>query len=131
MDSGRHILEPADCVELSDDYTVQLKHQWMSKDYEVGWQYDQLVYLQTLTGFNKKAKIGRRDGNLLDRFRYSEVQVPKYVQAVEIDDDAGLEVDYLTLPDTVIYLNNTGSGLVVNYGYDVDENNPKYQSTDE
>ena len=131
VDSGRHILEPADCVELSDDYTVQLKHQWMSKDYEVGWQYDQLVYLQTLTGFDKKAKIGRRNGNLLDRFRYSEVQVPKYIQAVEIDDDAGLEVDYLTLPDTVIYLNNTGSGLVVNYGYDVDENNPKYQSTDE
>lgn len=50
---------------------------------------------------------------------------------MEIDDDAGLEVDYLTLPDTVIYLNNTGSGLVVNYGYDVDENNTKYQSTDE
>lgn len=129
---GRHILEPAKSVPLSDNYTVQLKYFWMTADGLVDSAAgNNLSYLQTLTDFEDEA-IGRmKDGTIFDRIRYDELIVPEYVQAVDIDSSAELDVDYLKLSDTVIYLADSSSGLHVNRGYLVDEDNPVYQSTDE
>ena len=129
---GRHILEPAESVPLSNKYSVQLKVFWMTDD----WQVDQvngnnLTYFQTLTNFSDLAVVRMKHGTVLDRIRYDEVIVPEYVQAVAIDSSADLEVDYLTIPDTVMYLADSSTGLHVNRGYLVDEDNPVYQSTDE
>ena len=55
----------------------------------------------------------------------------EYIQAVSIDESTDLDVDYLKIPDTVIYLADSSKGLHVNRGYLVDEDNPVYQSTDE
>lgn len=129
---GRHILEPADMVPLSDAYTVKIVHQWMSDDYEVGFQYDNLSYLQTLTDFDSSAIHNMTDGRMLDWLFYNELEVPKYVQAVVLDESKETrEVDYLKLPDTVLYVDDTGSSLHVNYGYIVDENNHNYTATED
>lgn len=129
---GRHILEPTQNVPLNENYTVQLKGYWLTDEYEVnpvtGENYG---YLQTLTNFADKAVIRMKDGSFFDRIRYDEVVVPKYVQAVEIDPSANLEVDFLKIPDTVLYLADSGTGLHVNKGYLVDEDNPNYQSTED
>lgn len=129
---GRHILEPAKSVPLSSKYTVQLKNFWMTDDYQVDFlNGNNLAYLQTLTGFTDKAVVRMKDGTIFDRIRYDELIVPEYVQAVAIEEAADLEVDYLKIPDTVLYLANSSTGLHVNCGYLVDEDNPVYQSSEE
>lgn len=129
---GRHILEPAKSIPLSDNYTVQLKNFWMTDDYKVDFANgDNLVYLQTLTDFTDKAIVRMKDGTIFDRIRYDELVVPEYVQAVSVGESADLDVDYLKLPDTVLYLDDSSKGLHVERGYLVDEDNPVYQSTDE
>lgn len=129
---GRHILEPAKSVPLSGNYTVQLKNYWMTDDYQVDFfNGNNLVYLQTLTDFADKAIVRMKDGTTFDRIRYDELIIPEYVQAVEIDSSAEIDVDYLKIPDTVLYLADSSMGLHVERGYLVDEDNPVYQSTDE
>ena len=128
---GRHILEPAESVPLSSEYTVQLAVYWMTDDGKIDPSGNDLTYLQTLTGFSDKAVTRMKDGTILDRIRYDELNVPEYIQAVAIDESADLDVDYLKIPDTVIYLADSSKGLHVNRGYLVDEDNPVYQSTDE
>ena len=128
---GRHILEPAKSVPLSKKYTAQLNVFWMTNDWKIDPDGNNLVYLQTLTGFSGNAITRMKDGTFLDRVRYNELVVPEYIQAVAIDASADLEVDYLKIPDTVIYLADSSAGLHVNRGYLVDENNPVYQSTKE
>lgn len=128
---GRHILEPADKVPISDEYEVKLMLQWMSDDYEVGFQYDNLCYLQTLTGFNRKAVVstyGKADADAADM---NKVSVPKYVQAVILDDDVDLKTNYMEIPDTVLYIDTSSSTLDVREGYEVSEQNSFYASTEE
>ncbi len=129
---GRHILEPARSVPLSNKYTVQLKDFWMTDDYQVDITTgDNLVYLQTLTNFTDKAVTRMTGGTIFERIRYNELIVPEYVQAVSIDESADLQIDYLKIPDTVLYLDDSSAGLRVERGYLVDEDNPVYLSTDE
>lgn len=129
---GRHILEPAKSVPLSSKYTVQLKYFWMTDDYQVDFlNGNNLAYLQTLTGFADKAVVRMKDGTIFDRIRYDELIVPEYVQAVAIDSAEEIDVDYLKIPETVLYLADSSTGLHVNRGYLVDEDNPMYQSTDD
>lgn len=125
--AGRHILEPAESVPLEDGYCVELQYKWMSDDYEVGWQYDNLCYLQTLTDFDPDRvwNAEERDADV-DR-----LTVPRYVQSVDIAYDKKLSVDYLEIPDTVIYYAYESSGLKVQKGYLVDENNSHYASTED
>lgn len=130
--AGRHILEPEKKVPLSENYTVQVKGYWMTDDYRVdSVEGNNYAFLQTLTNFADKAVIRMKDGSFFDRIRYDEVEVPKYVQAVDIDSAAELEVDYLKIPDTVLYLADSSTGLHVERGYLVDEDNPVYQSNQE
>lgn len=129
---GRHILEPAKKVPLSDDYIVKIKSQWMSDDYQVGFEYSNLSYLQTLTDFRSTAIHNFQGNGFWDWLLYNELEVPKYVQAVVLDDsEETRSVDYLKLPDTVLYVEDTGSSLHVNYGYIVDENNPNYIASED
>ena len=127
---GCHILEPAKNVPLSDDYIVKVKSQWMSDDYQVGFAYSNLSYLQTLTDFRSTAIHNFQGNGFWDWLLYNELEVPKYVQAVVLDDsEETRSVDYLKLPDTVLYVEDTGSSLHVNYGYIVDENNRNYTAS--
>ena len=61
--AGRHILGPADMVPLASGYTVKLTAHWMSDTCEVDdVEYNNLVYLQTLTCFSQKAETYIRCG---------------------------------------------------------------------
>lgn len=126
---GRHILEPADMVPLDSRYKAKLVLEWMSDDYEVDNQYSNLVYLQTLTGFTEKAQQTVYNGN--DKRQYRKVTVPQYIQSVVIDTGSGLATDYLEIPDSVIYIENTQDGLEVDQGYLVGDGNRNYSSTEE
>ena len=117
---GRHILEPMESVPLDDAYVVEIALEWMSDDYEVGYQYDNLCYLQALT--NYRATETDEDG----RGFVETLEVPQYVQEVRFYDDADITTDYLVLPDTVMNIDIYSNGLRVNKGYQVDEANPFY-----
>ena len=128
--TGRHILEPADMVSLGSGYTVKLAAHWMSDTYEVDdVAYNNLVYLQTLTNFSQKAETYIRSGK--ERAKYRKLTVPKYIQAVDIDEGADLDIDYLEIPDTVYYVDTSGNGLLVNKGYQVSSDNPNYGVTED
>lgn len=133
-DGGRHILEPENMVPLDSRYTVQMKHFWMSEDMEVDDAYTNLAYLQTLTDYQEKefTSLSAVSGSgWKEKHRCETLTVPKYVQAVSIDPDSGLAVDYLAVPDTVLYIETLDDGLRVDKGYQVDENNPMYASNEE
>ena len=127
--SGRHILEPADMVPISDEYIVKLKLLWMSDNYEVGNQYDNLCYLQTLVNVGKEAIQEETRGHhwFFDQ-RYEVLAIPKYIQAVMIEDENNIKVDYLKIPDTVLYIEDTENSIQVEKGYEVEDNNPRYAS---
>ena len=117
---GRHILEPADRIPLASGYTVKLMPQWLAEDFTVDY-FGNLCYLQTLTDFTDDVVMG----GLLKRI----LSVPEYIQSVDFSDDLNQEVDYLEIPDTVIYYDETTTGVQVKKGYKVDENNLNYSST--
>lgn len=119
---GRHILEPMESVPLDDAYTVELVLEWMSDDYEVGYQYNNLCYLQTLT--NYRADETDEDG----RGFVETLEVPRYVQEVFFYDSADVTTDYLVVPDSVLNIDVLSYGLRVNKGYQVDEANPIYSA---
>ncbi len=96
----------------------------MTDDGKIDPSGNSLTYLQTLTGISNKAVKRMKDGTILDRMQYDELTVPEYIQAVSIDESTDLDVDYLKIPDTVIYLADSSKGLHVNRGYLVDEDNP-------
>lgn len=129
--SGRHVLEPADMVPLDASYVVNINLFWMSDDYIVDNQYDNLCYLQTLTDMDTPWKANWKDEDWDAFSSYNVLDVPKYIQAVKIDEDAGLSVNYITIPDTVLYIETQNSGMRVNQGYIVDKDNLNYSSTEE
>lgn len=43
----------------------------------------------------------------------TRLEVPEYIQAVMMDDDANISVDYLDIPDTVLYIAGNNDGLKV------------------
>ena len=128
--AGRHILGPADMVPLASGYTVKLTAHWMSDTCEVDdVEYNNLVYLQTLTSFSQKAETYIRSGK--ERTSYRKLTVPKYIQVVDIDDGADPDIDYLEIPDTVYYIDTSGNGLLVNMAYQVSSDNPNYGVTED
>ena len=48
-----------------------------------------------------------------------------------MDDDANISVDYLDIPDTVLYIAGNNDGLKVKKGYSVGEKNPCYAMADD
>lgn len=128
--TGRHILEPADMIPLGSGYTVKLTAHWMSDTCEVNdVAYNNLAYLQTLTDFSEKVETYIKDSK--EKTKYRKLTVPKYIQAVDIDDGADLDIDYLEIPDTVYYIDVSGNGLLVNKGYQVSKDNPNYGVTED
>ena len=129
--AGRHILEPADKVPIDSKYVVKMQLAWMSDDYKVGNEYSNLAYLQTLTDIDSPVSVHWTDPSWHDSWFYDKVSVPEYVQAVMIDEDAAMSVNYLEIPDTVLYVQTENSGMRVNEGYVVDENNLNYDATED
>ena len=126
---GRHILEPMTKVPLADGYKVKVKPYFMSDDLEVGNQYSNLCYLQTLTGYEKvtRLKFARLMGNRL----VSTLEVPKYVQAVDIEDDRQVKTTSIEIPSTVLYINYANKNLQVSEQWNVSEDNPIYTANDD
>ena len=122
---GRHILEPLDLVPLSIEYQAIMKYYWMTDDFQVDHGASNLYHLQTMTGYEGKQELGKADN------AYEMLAVPKYTQSVDIQDDAGLLVDNLFIPDTVLYINESSRGITVNDAFRVDTDNPNYASTKE
>ena len=126
--AGRHILEPADMVQLDDKYIVKLKFFWMNNNGVVDPDGSNLIYLQTLTDMNEALAINWTDQDWTGSNLYNTISVPKYTQAIAIDTNADLSVNYLEIPDTVLYIQLDDTGMRVNEGYKVDENNETYAS---
>ncbi len=98
----------------------------MSEDMEVGDDYSNLAYLQTLTDYQESGFFfpgGSFGSGWKEKHRCETLTVPEYVQAINIDPDSGLAADYLAVPDTVYYIDTLNDGLRVDKGYQVDENN--------
>ena len=136
---GRHILEAMPLVPLDTDlYQVELVQGHVSPDLQV-WlrgaispDEAKLAYLQTLTHYKGTTNYDAETG--CDYL--AVLQVPQYVQAVDMPYQPGLEVGSITLPDSVFYVDTTGidpaqamyycSGLMVLNSYTVSPENPRY-----
>lgn len=127
--SGRHILEPADMVALDDDYEAELSYKWMDDDGNIDIKGNNLVYLQTLKNYNKADSIFALVREwVTGHSELLSLKVPKYIQSIDMYEDAGIAVDYIEIPSTVIYINNSNGGFSVRNGYIVDEENQYYCS---
>ena len=127
--SGRHILEPADMTALDDDYEVELSYKWMDDDGNIDIQGNNLVYLQTLKNYYKSDSVYALAREwITGRSELLSLKVPKYIQAIDMYEDAGIAVGYIEIPSTVIYINNSNGGFSVRNGYIVDEENQYYCS---
>ncbi len=130
--AGRHILEPEEMVPLSEEYTVKLKNYWMSENYEVGFQYMNLCYLQTLTDYDSASLLVRAHQDMSVTGRYgADLWVPNYVQTVDFDSNADITVEDVYIPSTVLYINNMEDGLEVHKGWHVDKENEVYVSSED
>ena len=106
VESGRHILEPMDMVELASEYVVKMKYESFSADY-LGERDNHP--LQTLTEYTPT---------------YADtLEVPEYIQAVDPED--WISVGTMKLPDSVVYINTESMNLVVQSAYIVDAGNPR------
>lgn len=124
---GRHVLEPRSMVELDGRYKVELRVFWMSDEYDVGFQYSNLCYLQTLVNYDQTytMPLGGKNGSQQDIV----LSIPEGVQAVEMDADASLFVDYLEIPASVLFVDDLETGWQVEKGYRVSEDNRKYAAS--
>ena len=122
---GRHILEPLDLVPLSEEYQATMKYYWMTDDFQLDFWASNLFNLQTMTGYAGEQELGKGYNE------YEMLAVPKYIQSVDIVDYAGLTVDNLFIPDTVLYINESSLGITVNEAFRVDTDNLNYASTEE
>lgn len=127
-DTGRHILEPAESIPLDENFHAELQLFFLQE--ELGLPYIQLCYMQTLTGIEAQAKTSYRSGSLLQKLTDKELVVPQYIQAINFDETEEVSVDYLTIPDTVLYIEES-SGLTVKKGFKVDKKNLYYSSNAE
>lgn len=128
---GRHILEPADMVPIDSKYVVKLELAWMSEDGKIGDEYTNLVYLQTLTDIDNPVAVHWTDENWYSALLYDKITVPEYVQAVMMDESAEISVNYLELPESVLYVKTSNSGMRVNQGYIVSKDNKNYDATED
>lgn len=110
--TGRHILEPADMVDLDSRYGVEVTLKWLNDNYEEDWENGRLSYLQTLVEYEK---------NSVDR-----LDVPMYIQVVNFQ--SPITVNEISIPDTVWYINTSSGMLNVQNGYVVSENNTVYRA---
>ncbi|MDO5339819.1 MAG: leucine-rich repeat protein [Eubacteriales bacterium] len=118
---GRHILQPADMVSIDSSYKVKIKNKWLNYDGRVdaaGNVYCSLQTLVRISGINSYTSSGVSHIGTLD--------VPQYIQAVELEDK--LDIDYINIPESVIYVNNDGTNLLIREGFEVAEDNPNYTS---
>lgn len=127
--TGRHILQPSAFIPLDDKYRVVMRNVWMTDDGVIDTNGNNYCAVQTLTGLNDSVRSTLRISD--DGSTYSRVlDVPMYVQAVELEEE--LDVDYVNIPETVIFVKNegTGSNLKVSRGYEVSKDNLRYTSKD-
>lgn len=126
MTDGRHILEPEKKVSLEAGYKVKLLYEWLDENYQSDGSM--LCYMQTLTGYDKNVLVGMREGSLLDKIKYKELIIPKYIQSINMDKDQETYADYVKIPDTVVYIDNC---VDAKKGYIVDSDNPYFSSNTE
>ena len=132
MTPGRHILEPADTISIDESYSKSFKLYWYDSSTD---QFDEylggdLCYLQTITGYEHPLSADP----LSNMSAFSSVidddvfVIPKYSQAVDIDYGSTVTVDYIDIPDTVLYINGGSGRLKINKGYRVAAGNTHYSS---
>lgn len=134
IEKGRHILEPADFADVPQGFNIALNSYWMDRDtYDIDFMYKTLVYLQTMKSYTPQytRMVDWWKSETSETAAVQRLSVPQYVQAIDLDRSEELEVDYLEVPDTVLYINSTAGNLLVGEGYVVDENNPVYVSTED
>ncbi len=129
-ENGRHILEPEDMVDLDDDYYVKLEFKWMDEYGNIDDNGSTLAYLQTLKNYKSDSIFASLSNWLTGRVEIPILKVPEYIQSIDMDEDADIVADYIDIPSTVIYINNTNGGFRVKKGYIVDPDNEYYYAED-
>lgn len=126
LTAGRHILEPQDLVPLDPMYIVGIQVGWFGADDRIVLDIldpdTKLYYLQTLTGLNIDV-TGENESKYI-----KNLNVPQYIQSVAMAES--IETDVITIPDTVLYIENNGKNLRVNKAFEVDAANQNYASED-
>lgn len=105
IEKGRHILEPADFVDVPQGFNIALNSYWMNRDtYDVDFMYNTLVYLQTMKSYTPQytRMVDWWKNETSENMAVHRLSVPQYVQAIDLDWSEKLEVDYLEVPDTVL-----------------------------
>ncbi len=127
---GRHILQPSAMVPLDKKYTVYKKYKWMTNDGQVDDDGTEYCSLQTLV----KADINKSDDLTAVSYKKEKesgtkrLDVPVYIQSVELEE--AIDVDYMSIPESVIYIDNDGVNLNVRKAYEVADDNAHYSSQD-
>ena len=121
--AGRHILEPADMVPLDKRYIVKKKDYWMTADLHVDDSAWNLGVLQTLTGLEGEFSLWSNTNTTVDT-----LDVPKYIQAVQIAEGTPVTANTLKVPDTVLYIATDEPSMIIKKAYVVDADNPNYTS---
>lgn len=109
--AGRHVLQPAASVPLDSTYTAKMVLFGMTDDFQLNGS--NLYYLQTLTGYQPTGRAGR-----------TALTIPEYIQAVQINPSNKIDVDYVEIPDSVLYLDGGNGGLCVHKGYVLSGDDP-------
>lgn len=127
--SGRHVAEVGEFVDLPEYYTGICKRYWLSGNYIGSVQNQELAYLQTLTGVEEgsAAFSTTKTGDTL-------LAVPEGFDAIDIEKSEygyppDVYTDYISIPSSVIMIDDNSTGLIVNKGYVVDKDNAIYSST--
>lgn len=132
VSAGRHILEPAEMVKLDSRYKAKLQNYWLNDDEKVVPVEDMsgkyYCALQTLTEIQPEGMALAQNTDSLISAVGDFVAVPEYIQAVDLEEKTTIGI--LSIPDTVIYVNDAADGLRVNDAYVVSENNKNYSSFD-
>lgn len=145
---GRHILQPMKKVPLDSNYVVRMKHKWMSSDGIVDDNGSEYCSLQTLVNVknisNRAESLYAESETQADNETHADVitelnnkpdayeqnntylEVPMYIQSVELENV--VDVDYIKIPETVVYMHNDGINMRVGRGYEVSDDNPVYSS---
>lgn len=130
--TGRHILEPAETVELDSRYKAQLQYYWLNSDGNIVSDEDMsgkyYCVMQTLTEIHPDGLALAQNMDGLATIAGDFVAVPEYIQVVDLQEQT--TAGTLSIPDSVIYVNDSADGLRVNDAYVVSENNQNYSSTD-
>lgn len=125
INPGRHYYQPSGFADLSSGYIVKPETFWLENDTYI-WDTvsgSVATSLQTLEGV-------KEEGRPLPGAKGSKtLTVPTGINAIKFGSDQSTVVDVLEIPSTVLAIDMSTDGLLVNKKFVVDDSNLNYSTT--